>query len=137
MPEPTTRRQYPTQPASVAQARTLVREFLREWGITDAAGEDTENAILVTSELATNAVTHACTRSHFWLALELFGDVLHIAVRDYETEAPAKKNAAQGDVHGRGLFLVDSLSCDWGWCVETTGKTVWAELRVKVPACSG
>lgn len=133
MPEPTTRRQYPTRPTSVAQARTQVRTFLDEWGVPDD-NEDAESLILVVSELVTNAVRHS--RGMFAVSVALYGDICHVAVKDSAEQPPAKTLAAMGAETGRGLFLVDALASDWGWNAETVGKTTWAELRIKVPSCT-
>lgn len=46
----------PAAPASVGVARRRVRESLTEWG---ADPEACDNAILVTSELVTDALTHS------------------------------------------------------------------------------
>lgn len=134
MPEHNTRRQYPTAPESVAQARTQVREFLRRWDITEDGNEDAENVILVVSELVTNAVRHS--RGLFTLSVDLYGDVCHVAVKDSAEHSPAKTIASASAETGRGVFLVDALASDWGWRAEPVGKTTWAEIRIKVPSCT-
>ena len=54
---PIVRAAYPADRTSVARARRFVRETLIGWG----AGDATDDAVLLTSELATNAVVHART----------------------------------------------------------------------------
>jgi hypothetical protein len=72
-----------------------------------------DRAILVASELVTNAVVHA--RTDLRLRLELRGDWLHIAVRDGSPRllrlVTARDPEAEG---GRGLWLVDQLGRAWG-----------------------
>ncbi|MEU9654852.1 ATP-binding protein [Streptomyces chartreusis] len=135
MPEQSTRRQYPTHPASVPLARAQVRELLGAWGVTDAS-EDAAAAILVASELASNAVVHGDEGRPFSVSVELYGDVVCVSVRDSARQAPVKQAAQDDDTNGRGLFLVSNYARDWGWRTEVVGKTVWAEINVKVPTCS-
>lgn len=135
MPEHNERRQYPTCPASVALARAQVCEFLERWGIT-RDNEDAQDALLVVSELASNAVLHGNADAHFSVRLDLFGDTFCIAVRDSANEPPLKRCVEDDEPNGRGLFLVSALAREWGWRTEVIGKTVWAELRMKVPTCS-
>lgn len=136
MPVQNQRRQYPTQPASVALARAQVREFLEGWGVTEEDNEHAQNAILIVSELAANAVLHSSAESFFFVGVGLGGDSLTISVRDDSPQAPLKRTAKDEDQDGRGLFLVSMLARDWGWRTEAAGKTVWAELEIKVPTCS-
>lgn len=134
MPETSSRRQYPTCAASVAQVRAQVREFLQEWGISEEVSEDAQHVILVASELATNAVRH--TRGIFTLSVEFNGDIIHVSVRDTSERPPAKLFAGDEAENGRGLFLVNALSSSWGWRTAIVGKTTWAELTIKVPECT-
>jgi len=136
MPEQSTRRQYPTHPASVALARAQVRELLGGLGVTEDASEDAAAAILVVSELASNAVMHGDEGHPFFVSVDLYGDVICISVRDSARQAPLKRAPQEGDTNGRGLCLVSAYSRDWGWRTEVVGKTVWAELGIKVPTCS-
>ncbi|NEB04498.1 ATP-binding protein [Streptomyces sp. SID13726] len=136
MPVQNQRRQYPTQPASVALARTQVREFLEGWEIKEKDSEEAQNAILVVSELTTNAVLHGNAGGQFSVLVALDGDALTISVRDSGQAAPLKRAPQEGETNGRGLFLVDMIARDWGWRTEVVGKTVWAELPIKVPSCA-
>ncbi|MGP4083147.1 ATP-binding protein [Streptomyces sp. KR55] len=136
MPAHSTRRQYPTHPASVPLARAQVRELLEGQGLKEGESEDAAIAILVVSELASNAVLHGDEERPFSVSAALYGDVICISVRDSARQAPLKGTAQEGDTNGRGLFLVHAYSRDWGWRPEVVGKTVWAEINVKVPTCS-
>ncbi|MFM9643127.1 ATP-binding protein [Streptomyces turgidiscabies] len=136
MPETNQRRQYPTHPTSAALARAQVREFLEGWGIAIKGNDDAENALLVVSELATNAVLHGSAGALFSVMVDLYEDALTISVRDSAQQAPLKRASKGEDQNGRGLFIVAALARDWGWRTEVIGKTVWAELDVKVPTCS-
>ncbi|MGY5130405.1 ATP-binding protein [Streptomyces nigrescens] len=43
---------------------------------------------------------------------------------------PELQKPAPDDVSGRGLFLVDALSENWGVRPRDPGKTVWAHLAL-------
>jgi anti-sigma regulatory factor (Ser/Thr protein kinase) len=111
-------------PASAAAARTFVRDLLAAWDCDD---ED-EVAVLLTSELVSNAVRHAGTR----LALEVHADpevgMLRIAVRDQNRELPVRREASVEATRGRGIFLVDALAKRWGADIIEDGKVVWFEV---------
>jgi anti-sigma regulatory factor (Ser/Thr protein kinase) len=86
--------------------------------------------LLVVSELATNAVMHACTR--FSVGLNLSGGVARIEVVDGAPDLPSERSLALSTSNGRGLLIVATLADEWGvdWHQDT--KTVWAELSVTV-----
>lgn len=118
----------PAVPASVGAARRNVRELLGEWGISR---ETCDNAVLVTSELVTNALTH--TESDLIVCrLRAAGERLHIEVEDQNRghTLPACRQPKPDDQGGRGLLLVGVLSNDWGVrdAPHRSGRIVWAEL---------
>ncbi|MGW0823056.1 ATP-binding protein [Streptomyces sp. NPDC002845] len=118
----------PATPASVGVARATVRELLGEWGTGD---ETCDNAMLVVSELVTNALTHSASD---WIICRLraFGERLHIEVEDQNRGRthPARRQADPDDQGGRGLLLVSVVSRDWGVAdsADRSGRVVWAEL---------
>jgi MEDS: MEthanogen/methylotroph, DcmR Sensory domain len=106
-----------------ATARHFAVATLREWGLADVA----DDAALVVTELAANAVVHA--GSGFTVILSARGNVLRIAVRD-GCPLPAEGQAALMPLPLHGLGAVDALAARWG--VESlgkAGKTVWVDLR--------
>lgn len=106
-----------------AAARHFAVAALREWGLTDIA----DDAALVVTELAANAIVHA--GSGFTVILSARGNVLRIAVRD-GCPLPAGGQAALMPLPLHGLGAVDALAARWG--VESlgkAGKTVWVDLR--------
>ncbi|WP_258572879.1 anti-sigma regulatory factor [Streptomyces sp. KM273126] len=118
----------PATPASVRQAREIVREVLDAWG---AAPELCDDAVLVISELVTNAFTH--TRSDRVVCrLNLGGGRLRVEVEDQNRDAtlPEQRQPDSDDQNGRGLMLVCALSSDWGAGASAhgSGSVVWAEL---------
>ncbi|MFJ4918918.1 ATP-binding protein [Streptomyces sp. NPDC088725] len=120
--------ELPAHAESVGRARTLTRGRLLNWGLDEGT---CEIAVLVVSELFTNAVVHAAG-DHVVCELRQGEDRVRIAVEDQGCgpTGPQMHRGSQ-DEHGRGLFLVDSLSSGWGaydvsgYC---PGRVVWAEL---------
>ncbi|MER6573356.1 ATP-binding protein [Streptomyces sp. NPDC001093] len=116
------------QPTAVGTARRVVDDLLTAWGVPDGPRDD---AVLVTSELVTNALVHAAGER---IACRLHGtaDLIRIEVEDQDggPTLPAARRPGPDDQHGRGLFLVDALSRDWGVTPESGGpaRVVWAEL---------
>jgi len=83
--------------------------------------------MLLTSELATNAVLHA--RTDFEVTVARGEDALRIAVTDGNTRLPQPCMAPADATTGRGLALVDALANAWGADRHGRGKTVWFEVR--------
>ena len=52
---------YEPEPAAAAAARRFVRETLRSWQLADRSSRLVDDAVLLTSELVTNAIVHAGT----------------------------------------------------------------------------
>ncbi|MFI0237735.1 ATP-binding protein [Streptomyces sp. NPDC016845] len=120
----------PATPASARAARTTVRDRLGVWQMPEDTSDD---AILLVSELATNAVLHTDSeRLLCYLTLTVDGQCLRIEVHD-GGRAPLRPPAPQPDPDqegGRGLILVRELAERWGTARSTRaeGNVVWAEL---------
>ena len=96
-------------------------------GIADRDGDLVDTAVLLVSELATNAVRHASGR--FRLTLFAAHGVLRCEVGDTGCREPRVRDTAAGaEESGRGMFLVDALARRWGCRRDGPGKTVWFEL---------
>ena len=106
-----------------AAARRHLRGVLR--GTQLEAVED--EALLVLSELVTNAVVHG--RAPVELRLEHTGGHLLVEVRDGAEVPPQERHAAPDDEHGRGLALVSAVAERWGTKPLRDGKSVWCVLR--------
>lgn len=108
---------------SVAAARRFVEEHVAEWHVEPLR----DDALLIASELATNAITHA--RSACQLRLSLTSSALRIDVSDSGAGTPEPQRVSQTREHGRGLHLVAALTTAWGLeAGPGGGKRVWAEL---------
>ncbi|MFF8958421.1 ATP-binding protein [Streptomyces sp. NPDC014894] len=120
--------ELPARVEYVSRARKLARDRLRCWGI---AGDVHDTAMLVVSELVTNAVVHS--GSHL-ISCELLNGVerLRISVRDQgcAPTGPHVCHTKAAEERGRGLLLVESVSSAWGAHAgrSGSGRTVWAEL---------
>ena len=102
----------PSTPHSARMARFYVRAALAYHGLGDYA----EDAETVTSELVTNAVTHAAApvdRPRTDLAGRLQGTG-HRRHRPLAA-APGQARPGEDTEHGRGLHIVEALSARWGW----------------------
>ena len=111
---------------SAREARQLVRAVLADARVS---AEATETALLLVSELVTNAVLHAAGRPVLDVAVE--PERLRISVADTGRGTPQVQtdNPLLSD-HGRGMLLVDTLSSRWGSeARQPWGKCVWFELE--------
>lgn len=91
-----------------------------------------DEAKLVVSELATNAVIHA--GSPFSVTVARHGPAIRISVRDWNDAAPIVRNGGPLARSGRGLRLVEAIADDWGVERDPDGKTVWADLPLREAA---
>ncbi|MEV5978164.1 ATP-binding protein [Streptomyces sp. NPDC052114] len=122
----------PPHPASVPLARTRVHEHLSAWGQTEEDGAR-DDAVLLVSELATNAIVHGLVREReFEVAVTVLADgSCFIEVSDECASGPEMHKAESWeDENGRGVWLLDTLAEAWGvWRRGRYGKTVWALVR--------
>ncbi|MGW5336604.1 ATP-binding protein [Streptomyces bauhiniae] len=121
---------YPRSRASVAKARSFAASFADDTGLK----EQSDDLILIVSELVTNAVLHGKTGSGRQVAVTVdYNETrVRVEVRDAGEGTPRKRAAARLlAVSGRGLEIVDTLSSSWGVIEHVVGKTVWAELAIK------
>jgi anti-sigma regulatory factor (Ser/Thr protein kinase) len=118
--------------SQVARARNWVHEELAERLPVQASSEVVEDAVLVVSELLTNAIRAGCDFVTVGLALDSKG--VRLGVRDDAPGFPVLKAAKPNDNAGRGLPIVSTLAQDWG--VDRPGadgsrKEVWAVLAFR------
>ncbi|GLW63432.1 hypothetical protein Arub01_16760 [Actinomadura rubrobrunea] len=112
---------FPSVATSVAEARRFVRRVLTGWHMDEAV----DDAVLATSELATNAVAYAGTS--FEVICRLTDGEIQIEVRDRH---PTRVIAMPGmeASSGRGLPSIAALSESWGVTYDRRGKGVWFRL---------
>ena len=111
----------PPATGAAHRARSIVREACERWGLPHLSAP----AVLVVSELVTNAVEHARTAAA--LQLRLRPRYLYLAVFDgVRTEPVPRHNRDPEAVGGRGLHMVDVVATRWGHLPRPDGKVVWA-----------
>ena len=113
--------ELPYDDASAVRARRFVSQTLDAW----EHGPHSD-ALLVVSELVTNAVIHA--RSRATVTLRAREGALRIEVADFGGGSPEPRTPAPETAGGRGLLLVAALAQTWGIDPIKGGKVVWAEL---------
>jgi hypothetical protein len=135
-------------PQSAKAAREFTAATLRGWQL-DALIDD---AVIVASELVTNAIRHGTCLAGDGLAGDgLAGDGsagdgsgqgqvelswrcqasrVICVVTDGSAQPPVSGSAGPDAVSGRGLQVVQALAAAWGWTMlSTTQKAVWAALH--------
>jgi len=120
----------PCAPASVAVARRRLAAELTAAGVFDGVVGD---AVLVVSELLSNAIRHArpLPGSKLLLAWALDGGAVEVAVSDGGASTwPMTAQATVSSLGGRGLGIVEYLARSWGVRTDDTGLTVWAVVAV-------
>lgn len=90
----------------------------------------TDSAVLLVSELVTNAILHG--EPPVELRIGLPAGRVHVEVHDADREAalhlPTSSSMSQERLGGRGLRLVDALASRWGLDEDDSGKCVWFEI---------
>jgi serine/threonine-protein kinase RsbW len=137
--------QLPAAPVSAGTARHLAREVLTDWGLAAL----TDDVLLVTSELAANAIS-ASQRSRadaiaLWLARTPDGLLVAMADPAGAGRLPAQirltspgpvllsgdpEQVSQLAENGRGLMLAAALTERLGWYRSGKWTVVWAEFSV-------
>lgn len=125
---------YQPEPTAVAAARHFVRATLQEWPLTGASSQGHElvdDAVLLTSELVTNAVVHAATPVQ--VTCRLFGGSVEVMVSDGHParmlpESAHGEHGPADQTGGRGLLLPAALAAEWGVTYGRTAKAVWFRL---------
>ncbi|MYY01213.1 SpoIIE family protein phosphatase [Streptomyces sp. SID4913] len=113
---------------SVATARAFVRDTLQGWGYTDVV----DDAVVLTSELVTNAVVHAgtaadvlCLRTEDGVRVEISD---HYPEREIPLQSSGLELGSLDSENGRGLLLCAALASRWGVEYSPTRKHVWFQL---------
>ena len=131
---------YQPEPTAAAAARRFVRDTLQSWVVAGAAADGrglVDDAVLLTSELVTNAVVHAGTAVH--VTCRLADGAVEVVVRDGHParlvpEAAEDEPGQTERTGGRGLLLPAALASAWGVAYGRTSKAVWFRLGPGGPA---
>jgi anti-sigma regulatory factor (Ser/Thr protein kinase) len=118
----------PYDPQAAPIARRAARRQLEIWGVDEETAFTTE---LIVSELVSNAIRYGAPPLQLRL---IFDRMLTSEVTDAATSAPHVKHARTIDESGRGLFIIATLTDQWGARYHQNGKTVWAQQPTTPPA---
>jgi anti-sigma regulatory factor (Ser/Thr protein kinase) len=115
----------PDGPEGASFARRAMAHAAELWRLDR---ELTETALLLVSELATNAIRHGTPPVR--LSLHLERDRLRVEVTDSSPALPELGHPGPDQVGGRGLQIVQQLAAKWGASASPRrlGKTVWFDL---------
>ncbi|MFF5494889.1 ATP-binding protein [Streptomyces aquilus] len=134
MPEEAVEWQLPRHPRSVGRSRALLRQQAVDWKLPDAI---TDTAVLLLSELMTNAYRHAHVSPGREIRVRCAlddgdGHRLHVSVTDASDTMPTFRNPSPEDESGRGLILLTLLADEWGTKARPhgVGKTIWFSLNL-------
>jgi anti-sigma regulatory factor (Ser/Thr protein kinase) len=116
-----------TYPGRADQVRHVRRAIAAH--LTDCPAAD--DAVLIASELASNAILHSQSRcGQFTIRAEMHPD--HVLIEAEDLGGPWRPRPPSGRPHG--LNVVEALTGPEGWGVKTTGdggRVVWARLDLK------
>lgn len=124
----------------VRRLRSLARTCLGQCGLTYL----TDDAVLILSELLTNAIQHSHGRE-ITMSLALRNDHLVISVHNGVTgrwPIASESIASEPDAdreNGRGLWLVSSIARQrhGRWGVSEKGDTTWCDLALEIDLITG
>lgn len=127
----------PPAESSVPLVRRAVRDAVRAADGIDA--DALQDLVLVVSELVGNAVMHAGDVSRVIRARCLAqSGHWRVELHDASPVLPRLRRCLDdGDVHGRGLRIVERLSLSWGAAASQRGKAVWACVPVRGHSSDG
>jgi anti-sigma regulatory factor (Ser/Thr protein kinase) len=118
----------PHERTGVRIARHAFADQLTQAGVPP---QDREDAMLVLSELVSNAVKHAAPlpSGEITVRWEVAEDALHIEITDGGAGTrPHASVAVLSALGGRGLDIVRTVSSQWGVTEDEDTVTVWAEI---------
>lgn len=122
----------PADRQSPGAARAAVQALLAETNLTELL----DDAMLLTTELTTNAVLHAGTEIDLQMSADGASITVEVSDRQHgdlphvDADEVVRRPMAQ---NGRGLLLVNELAYRWGTIHNDSGKTVWFQLRRDAP----
>ena len=120
---------YAPTAKSVTRARRRAVEVVAKWGYP----ENADDAGVLVSELATNAVRHGRVPGrNVRVEVGVKGTALRVAVVDARGERRPEPGAVaapeERNEHGRGLLIVEALAARWDVEPLDVGKRIWAEI---------
>ena len=120
------------EPTAAGAARRQVRAAICAWKVP----VDSDIAVLLTSDLATNAIMRGDGET-FTLTIRCSCDRLRIDVHDTSRYLPTAVDEPAVVETGHGLVLVATLSTGWGSFRTPAGKVVYFTLAFQSDLPSG
>ena len=111
------------EPAAAGEARSHLRAAIRGWQVP----VDPDVAILLASDLVTNAITHGAGAT-VTLAVRCSRGQLRVDVYDASRSLPPAGGGPDDTEAGPGLALVAILADEWGVFRTPAGKAVYFAL---------
>ena len=116
----------PGEPQYVRSARTFVAQRI---GVRHPRADE---ALLLTSEFVTNAVTHSRSRLpggtvRVMVAAKAMALLISVTDDGSDTTVPAIRHLEYGE-HGNGLLLADAIADCWGYERHSSRTIVWFKL---------
>jgi anti-sigma regulatory factor (Ser/Thr protein kinase) len=115
---------FPGQRDQIGHARRFVGRVLDGNPLAD-------DAALLTSEVATNAVLHTASGQGgtFAVTVRQLANRVRVEVWDAgAVTAPLVRSPDQERESGNGLGIVESIAARWGYLGDGDGRVVWFEL---------
>lgn len=111
-------------PAEIRNVRDFVGELVDGCPLAD-------DVVLLSSELATNAVLHSASGADGTFCLSVLAEsgLIRVEVHDLgSTTTPTVRRPCQPDESGAGLSIVEMIADRWGSHGGQCGRVVWFEM---------
>jgi serine/threonine-protein kinase RsbW len=122
------RRVFPGATGQVGRARLFVGNVLDGCPVAD-------DAVLLTSELVTNAIAHTASGKGGKVVVTVHRADTRVRVEvqdDGSDQAPAAHPVGESRESGFGLELVELIADRWGYCGGRRSRVVWFMLEWKM-----
>ena len=113
----------PAEPRSAGTARRLTERLCAAAALD---GTVSDAAVLLVSEVVTNAITHGGRGARLTVTTGKLG--VHVEVGDDNQDMPYWREPNMMAEDGRGIGIVDALATHWGIRAKPLGKVVWFQI---------
>lgn len=110
----------------LSQVRSARRLVAQECAVAGLCEEASASAVLLTSEVVTNAFIHG--RSEARLAVRASRGSVRVEVADDNSRHPQQQSPQHGALDGRGLWILEVTATSWGVRTDGFGKVVWFDV---------
>ncbi|MCU1674904.1 MAG: hypothetical protein JWN77_3017 [Frankiales bacterium] len=113
----------PSRAQSAGDARRLTARMCASAHVSEDARD---RAVLLTSELVTNALIHSTGDQRLTVTTRSGG--VRVEVGDDSTVLPVLRGQDDQANGGRGVQLLERCASTWGWRLTSRGKCVWFDI---------